>query len=906
MIFITGDIANRGASTEYTQFIDEFLTPLQNLYGEDTSSRTFVVPGNHDVQRGINKYFDRNEICAGDSLFFDPTKSGSAERQQVLPRFKNYSEQTMLTPISWLDSEMGGYVTSLELRGAKIGIVGINTAWLSKDDSDRHNLSIGVSALDDALQQLNGCQYKIVLGHHPIDWLRDEHVPAIRATLGRHSALYLHGHLHKNRASPEDGAGNGFLTIQCGAGFQNRSIREEWVNGLLWAELHRQNAILRLQPLKWGDTNKNWAPSHDLPENRRIPNTDWWGFPLPGIRRPITNVANPDISTVVPYPDGWQSIDAAFLERQAVPLETTSATRFFDGANPTWGVALSSDIPRLSTVSTVVQNFESFKQSSKPRVIALIGPAGEGKSTSLRQIATRLVESPLRLKLLWHADDTKSINEDELLALPETERQWLLISDSADLIAVDVFRICERLKKTNRTDIWFLLACRDTDWIAARAHQLSWGGVAEMLRAPISGLELVEARAIVNSWAAFESGDALQIDEGDQVKAANELFEAAQKATPLKGGALLGAILKIRYRDGLLEHVKLFMERFAARKIPGGRDLLDAFAYTAAMHVAGTSYLSRAVLSDVLGCRFDQLSPFVLLPLGMEAATSHDGQFVLTRHIEIARTALTLLRDVFEVDVDSLYLELVTSAEKLRAQGEFVPNLRRWHFDLAAHFFSEGRRDLAIRIGETLIRMNPTYVPLRTHLARLYREAGDPGRASSLFYSIDSNALWNRGVLSEWGRDVMAAGHHIRGSMLVALSLTCVQDAKSAGRCLGALADSLEMLFDDYRENRFKMGYLSAARLSLLLGQTNEYEQHFTKLLSDEGQSTNAVDVERDLTSLEAAISQMKHYFQPESGNLADATIGSSSWDFTHVRRLLQNAYKTKQVQPGGAGDAAR
>jgi hypothetical protein len=129
--------------------------------------------------------------------------------------------------------------------------------------------SPGIDLLEDALKQCDNCDLKIVLGHHPVEWFRDEHVPSIRAILGRHHALYLHGHLHKNRVSPEDGAGNGYLCVQSGAAFQTRG-GEIWVNGLLWAELDLPQRLLRLQPREWNPDNRDWPLAKDFPERRKL------------------------------------------------------------------------------------------------------------------------------------------------------------------------------------------------------------------------------------------------------------------------------------------------------------------------------------------------------------------------------------------------------------------------------------------------------------------------------------------------------------------------------------------------------------------------------------------------------------------------------------------------------------
>ena len=51
MVFITGDIANRGLQKEYKEFVDNFLRSLLASLPQGAGDTTFVIPGNHDVDR---------------------------------------------------------------------------------------------------------------------------------------------------------------------------------------------------------------------------------------------------------------------------------------------------------------------------------------------------------------------------------------------------------------------------------------------------------------------------------------------------------------------------------------------------------------------------------------------------------------------------------------------------------------------------------------------------------------------------------------------------------------------------------------------------------------------------------------------------------------------------------------
>jgi hypothetical protein len=113
--------------------------------------------------------------------FLDPNEKGQFERSQaVFPRFRAYTENDMInTGEHWLFSQGGVFSNSVSFGSKKIGILGINTAWLSFSDYDRHQLSTGKPLLEDGLEKIKDCDFKFVLGHHPLDWFLDEELEPI-------------------------------------------------------------------------------------------------------------------------------------------------------------------------------------------------------------------------------------------------------------------------------------------------------------------------------------------------------------------------------------------------------------------------------------------------------------------------------------------------------------------------------------------------------------------------------------------------------------------------------------------------------------------------------------------------------------------------------------------------------
>ena len=349
-IFITGDLANRGLDSEYIIFNEQFLEPLQEILGDNISQRTFSVPGNHDVNRNKAPGFSQDKFLNTQNYYFDPTDKGLEARKSILERFSGFSANDQ-TPMlgEWINSNEGAY--HFIDKGRNLGIVGINTSWLCEGDKDEKCLSPGKPLVENALEQIKECEIKIVLGHHPLDWLSPEHRRQIEALFGKNSVIYLHGHLHEAWVAPQYGSGQPFLSIQSGAAFQARE-HSAYKNGLLWASLDLKSEIITLQPRSWNTNHQDWGISEAFPNANR--SGDTWEFALPG-KKKLKSVVKTDKTR--PALAGWSIKDIESLNKYFKPLEPDTAIKYFDGSIPDWQIALSSSIPRRRIVSKITISF---------------------------------------------------------------------------------------------------------------------------------------------------------------------------------------------------------------------------------------------------------------------------------------------------------------------------------------------------------------------------------------------------------------------------------------------------------------------------------------------------------------------------------------------------------------------
>ena len=299
LVFITGDIADKGQPKEYALFEEECLKPLRTSVGDECAGRIYIVPGNHDVDRTKAQAIPTHGVLDKVPRFLDPSPEGLAHRKVIFERFQAFADWNCEGKGNhWLFSEQGGFCTSADPKGCQIGILGLNTAWLSIDNENRHKLSPGKGILETGLEEIEKSHIRIVLGHHPLDWLIDGEVEPITSLLEKYKVLYLHGHLHKSRAKAGTYIPNPFQPIQSGAAFEARED-EIWFNRFLWCALDFDRGQLIAEPLQWSRDKQVWIIDTDaFPKSLKVEGYDLWSLPLPGRDTPRVSAPKTRISNI--------------------------------------------------------------------------------------------------------------------------------------------------------------------------------------------------------------------------------------------------------------------------------------------------------------------------------------------------------------------------------------------------------------------------------------------------------------------------------------------------------------------------------------------------------------------------------------------------------------------------------
>lgn len=740
-IFITGDIANSGKKVEYEQFVEYLIAPIVELFGNDFLDNIFTVPGNHDLNRNVNEEFSKEKFVRPESRSFNPDEGSALRREMLTKRFESFFENNLCQSSEDIKSDRGAIVAERTIGSTKVGVVGLNTAWLCDGEKDKETLTPGVGIVRDALEGVSDCAIKFVLGHHPLDWIHPQHRQAIQSLLAAKQAIYLHGHMHTELFSNTlNGAGE-FLAVQAGAGWQSPE-GGKWKNGFMWGDADFHTGIIRFQPFSWSFPNQCWTlDGARFHESYR--NGDWWEIEAPRARSKPDYAPKQKGQSLV----GWEAKDLYTLERNTEKLKEDEAITYFDGATPTWSIALSESIPRREIVGKVSSNFRP--DSATPYVCVLLGAGCEGKTTALLQSALEILRANRTKKLIFRTNHTRSFNGAELMETFRSHNNWLVVIDEADQVAKEVLRFIDAGFDGYSGRIDFLLASRDSDWHSSGAKSLPWTFKAKFKEEILKDLSARDADLIVKSWGNFGSkglGEELALLPEDE--RADKLRYYAKKESKGNSDAFFGALLVSRHGNDLLDHAQSMLERLAEVELAGDKTLKDVLGYIAAMHVEGFDKLSFATLAGLFELSIPKLQSDVLRQLGKEAAATSTSTSIFTRHKHIAAALIEVLETKFNEDVSHYFIDLATS-EVRRSRDEQVIDLAFWRFEMVERLFLSGKTRLAIDVARKVYEVDTSF-NLLTKLASLYRRQGDADEAVKLFRNFGNNPS-HRGFYFEWG-----------------------------------------------------------------------------------------------------------------------------------------------------------
>ncbi|MFW2581056.1 metallophosphoesterase family protein [Aliarcobacter butzleri] len=895
-VFITGDIANKGNENEYITFNDEFLEPLCKILKiESPLNKIFIVPGNHDLERKFVKDLNYDNHLNGSNSFFNCDIKGKEEREiHHVRAFKNFSEYIYMANFnktSWLDSNDGFFTEKIKKNDILVGIVGINTAWLSKDESDEKKLTPGLDLVEKALSSIDDCDLKLVLGHHPLLWFNETHKETIERMFSDNNVLYIHGHLHKNRVQPLSNGLNDFLEIQSGASFQIKEHTESlWKNGYVWAEVDLKENYIYLQPRYWKHTERRWGVSDDLHEDAKylteVHRDNWWRFSIPTKKEKNLPDKIIDDEPKIELSQGWEIIDESYFSKRESKDTDQLLLSFFDGAVPILNREFLTKLPQRDGLSIIVDNINQQSASNKVSISLITGAGGEGKTTCLYQSILYFFGQEDWI-ILWNQNNNK-IQLETLNSLPKNKK-ILFASDDADLLVKNLKDVLDWLSKSKKEfNIHFLLSCRETDWNESEGNKVDWKLLCNYKSVILGKLNLEESRKIVSLWSNYQKRGLKDMYGLTIEEAALKLQKATEDVRGKGDGAFLGGMLKVRFSNGLKDHVRNILLNLKDKKIDSSSyTLLDAYSIIAFMHIEGLNNLSYPILSQYIFNNPEKnIRGKIITPLGREAAATPSGDFIYTRHSSIARETRILLVEEFNINPEEIYVTLASVAIYAREKVN-IPKYSFWNYEYPEYFLRNEQTYLAIKIAEKEHQMLPNDKFIFSNLTKLYRKTEDDDLAIKLYHSVEDCKIFDRILYYEWSIVELKQNNTLLSAILLATSLSdfLSEPVKNDTARLGftSIVGIFSSLYNDYSNKKFKITVDSATKIVLLFPENNNDDGSNIISFIDKG-----LNYKQLLSNIIEGFSSLYDYISIDS-HLMEKLPVKSEMSFDKLHTLIEN-----------------
>jgi len=228
LIILSGDLIDKGGESyggalqAFDRFKEKVISPLtDNLnLGKD---RIYFVVGNHDIERHLDSEIiesgTRQSLVTIEKInsFLDENKETLSSQLKRISAFKKfeskfYDDVNVEKQISNFDSNF-----KIQIGNKTAGISCLNSAWRCYSDADKSNLILGEKQVINAKNFVKGCDIKLLIFHHPIDWLLDIDRRNVEPIITDEFDLLFNGHVHStNTRISIDFYGKLFISVASG------------------------------------------------------------------------------------------------------------------------------------------------------------------------------------------------------------------------------------------------------------------------------------------------------------------------------------------------------------------------------------------------------------------------------------------------------------------------------------------------------------------------------------------------------------------------------------------------------------------------------------------------------------------------------------------------------------------
>ncbi len=222
IVVVSGDIAFSGVKKEYDLAKVFFDKLLENL--GLTDDKLFLVPGNHDVD--MEKYLKSEVPVYKNMDDLNNELKNSAARDKLFAGMSDYFDfvKENYPHLSNIQDSLVPFVNQFKAKnGKKIGIVGLNSAWMCRKLQE--TVAIGEYQVKTAMDvsKSHGNDITVVIFHHPLSWLwKDDRIISCRHFK---KPIFLIGHLHEAEGSHVEDYDVDYYQFQSGGAYTEKKVK---------------------------------------------------------------------------------------------------------------------------------------------------------------------------------------------------------------------------------------------------------------------------------------------------------------------------------------------------------------------------------------------------------------------------------------------------------------------------------------------------------------------------------------------------------------------------------------------------------------------------------------------------------------------------------------------------------
>lgn len=191
LIIFTGDLVNSGKKENFELAFENVISPLIDNFSL-TNDDFIYIPGNHEVD--ISKILEPRYLGL-DKMFTSMEKAEEYEFEKDKDLYNHLLEYLRCFSVDFKNDICCTKI--IEKNGLTIGLTLLNTAWLSKGNSeeDVNKLFIPKNKIIKSYKEIEKCDLKICLMHHPYDFFRGDYKLITEKILTKYS-MVISGHIH--------------------------------------------------------------------------------------------------------------------------------------------------------------------------------------------------------------------------------------------------------------------------------------------------------------------------------------------------------------------------------------------------------------------------------------------------------------------------------------------------------------------------------------------------------------------------------------------------------------------------------------------------------------------------------------------------------------------------------------